>query len=97
MSKKYFIRGAGWGNMYDLAWADNTNDIEKLESKGFTRCSRKWAEQQAHREIDRRKYDPAFSGYASRAVYPAPYYFMDEWDRETFLIGNYELKGVIWE
>lgn len=98
MKKTYFIRYGDFGNTYDLAWADNESDTEDLISTGFERCSRKWAERQAHAEIDRRKYDPAFSGYADRAVYPAQYYTgKPRDDIQQWLWRNFTLKGVIWE
>ena len=102
MAKKYFIRYGNFANMYDLAWAKDAAEMSALESIGFERCSRKWAEQQARNEIDREHYDAAFSGYADRAINPAKYYTKEkseDWccDRDTWLWRNYNLKGVIWE
>ena len=97
-NKRYMIRYGNFGNIYDLAWADTEEDNRKLAVIGFEHCSRKWAERKARDEIDRRAMNPAFSGYASRAVYPAIYYLMGlDDDPETYLVRNYKLKGVIWE
>ena len=102
MAKKYFIRYGNFANMYDLAWAKDDAEMSALESIGFERCSRKWAEQKAREEIDRQHYDPYFSGYADRAVMPALYYTNEKceyWDvnRRDWLWRYYNLKGVIWE
>ena len=98
IKKTYYIRYGEFGNMYDLAWADNASDAEKLVSIGFTKCSRKWAEERAHAEIERQLYNPAFSGYADRAVYPAHYYTgKPRDDLQEWLWRNFTLKGVIWE
>ena len=98
MKKTYFIRYGNFGNVYDLAWADNESDREDLVSIGFDKCSRKWAERQARAEIDRQHFNPQFSGYADRAIYPAQYYTNQSDETcETWLWRNFELKGVIWE
>ena len=102
MAKKYFIRYGNFANIYDLAWAKDDAEMSALESIGFERCSRKWAEQKAREEIDRQHYDVAFSGYADRAIKPALYYTNEKreyWDinRHDWLWRYYNLKGVIWE
>ena len=72
--KTYFIRRGDFENVYELAWADNKEDISWLVSQNFERCTRREAENYARRERYRRKYDRAFSCYASDAIYPAKFY-----------------------
>lgn len=100
--KQYFIRRGNFGNVYDLAWADNKEDCRMLEEMGFERESRKHAEHNARMERWRRKYDQSCSGYADESIYPAKYYtpeVQNDWQgAEMWLYHhNYELKGVIWE
>ena len=95
--KTYFIRWGDFANTYELAWADNKDDVSWLVSQNFARCTRRQAEYCAQLERDCRKYDPAFSGFASSAIYPAKFYQVPVEDADTWLYRNCELKGLIFE
>lgn len=70
--KKYFANYYnGFGNAYDLRWADTAEDVAALIEWGYERVSRKEAERLCAAERWRRKYDQAFSGYADTHIWPA--------------------------
>lgn len=100
--RKYYIRQGNFGNQYDLAYAETSEQCSMLEAIGFTRESRKFAEYDARAERDRRKYDQAFSGYADDVIYPAQYYIIaenkDVCDADTWLWREgYERRGLYME
>lgn len=95
--KTYFIRCGDFANIYDLAWADNREDVSWLVSNNFERCTRREAENYARRERYCRKHDQAFSGYASTSIYPAKFYRVPDYDADIWLHRNCELKGLIYE
>ena len=95
--KTYFIRHGNFANIYDLAWADNKEDISWLVSQNFERCTLREAQYWARRERDRRKFNPAFSGYGDDVIYPAKYYRMPAEDADTWLYRNCEKKGLVME
>lgn len=69
MKKHYFVKHGNFGNVYSLRWADNKNDIETAEKRGYEQITRKEAIQLCRDERHRRANDRAFSGYADAMVY----------------------------
>lgn len=77
--KRYYINNTrGFANAYNLVWAETPEQIAAAEENGYERITRREAEKLCAMENDRRKYDPAFSGYASNLIYPI------DWDAYTF-------------
>lgn len=64
--KKYFVKYGDFGNAYSLRWAEQGDNIPE----GWEPITRKEAEKLARAERDRRKDNPAFSGYADRYIAP---------------------------
>ena len=62
MKKNYFVSYGNFGNQYSVVWS-----YEK-SIPGYERITRKKAISLVQREREREKYDPAFSGYASRYI-----------------------------
>lgn len=71
MEKRYYIVRGRAGNEYDLIWTDETNR-HALPDKA-ERITRAEAYKLAREERNRRRYDPAFAGYACGCIYPADY------------------------
>lgn len=89
--KKYYISyWRDFGNTYDLMWTDSP-EMEKQLPANAERISRKEAIEKCLEELTARKNDPAFSGYASAAVYPAGY------DGDIVNDRRYTLVNHIWE
>lgn len=71
MKKQYFVHYyRDFGNCYCLLYAECPEDFAALPD-GAERITRREAEQLCRRENERRKYDQAFSGYASNVIAPA--------------------------
>lgn len=67
MKKCYFVEYyLNFGNTYNLWWADSNCTVPD----SFERISRKEAIKLCIEERQRRKYDSAFSGYASSYIRP---------------------------
>lgn len=77
MKRKYYIhRWADFGNTYDLCAVCDSTDEQAIadaidEGQDWQRISRAECRRLLAEERARRKYDPAFSGYAPKALYPA--------------------------
>jgi hypothetical protein len=69
MKKFYIVRGR-FSNEYSLFYAENAADFAALPESA-EQITRKQAQRLARDEVERRKYDRAFSGYADSAIYPA--------------------------
>src|SRR5699024_5336693 len=70
--KKYYIVRGNFANVYTLFWADGPEMEAKLPENA-EQINRKEAENLCRDEKWRRKYDFAFSGYASSTIFPAGY------------------------
>lgn len=71
MKKQYFVHYyRDFGNCYSLYYAECPEDFAALPENA-ERITRREAEQLCRRENERRKYDQAFSGYASNVITPA--------------------------
>ena len=71
MKKQYFISYyRDFANTYVLLYAECPEDFAALPD-GAERITRREAVQLCRRENERRKYDQAFSGYASNVITPA--------------------------
>lgn len=68
--KKYFVRYGNFGNVYSLVWVEDEKTEKAVFSHGFERITRKRACELCAQENYRRKYDEAFSGYASSVILP---------------------------
>lgn len=66
--KKYYLAQTDFYNRYALVWADDAHPIPA--GAGWERISRKTAERLCKEEADRRRYNPACSGYAPELVGP---------------------------
>ena len=89
--KRYFVHyWKDFSNTYEVLWADSP-EAEAALPAGAERITRREAEELCRRERERRKYDAAFSGYATASIYPADGPDNIENSR------HYELRGYIWE
>ena len=68
--KKYFARYGNFGNVYSLVWTADEKTEKAVLSHGYERITRKRARELCVQENYRRKYDTAFSGYASNVILP---------------------------
>ena len=91
--KKYYIVRGNFANVYTLFWADSPEMKTKLPENA-EQIGRKEAENLCRTEKERSKYDTAFSGYASRTIYPANYAGSDT---DLYNDPRYELRNYIWE
>ena len=89
MKKKYFVKYYGFHNCYDLVYTKSEKEAADAVAHGFERISRKEAERLCRMERDRRKYDPAFSGYANDHIWP---YAEEE---ELWESGRYDYDGYL--
>lgn len=71
--RKYFVKYGEFRNTYDVCYVENELEEAQAIEQGFERISRKDAEKLCIRESERRKEDPAFSGYASDVILPFEY------------------------
>ena len=71
--KKYFIKYGEFGNTYDVRYTENIAEEAQAIEQGMERISRKEAIGLCARENERRKENPAFSGYASDVILPFGY------------------------
>ena len=91
--KRYYVHYyRDFGNTYALYWADSP-EMEAHLPDGAEQITRARAIELAQAERDRRRYDAAFSGYASAAIYPADMPTDDDPHNQR----RYELRGYIWE
>ena len=67
--KKYYIKHGEFANIYELRYTIDADEEAEAISAGYERITRKEAEEYARQERARRKYDPAFSGYADADIY----------------------------
>ena len=80
--KKYFKQNyLNFSNTYDLVYTETQEQEKQAITKGYVRITRKEAERLCRAEIDRRKEDPAFSGYASTEILPIWYPTMERYWR----------------
>ena len=71
--RKYFVKYGEFRNTYDLRYTENIAEEAEAIGQGFERISRKEAEMLCTRESERRKENPAFSGYAPDVILPFEY------------------------
>lgn len=91
MSKRkyyvYYWHGGDFANTYELYYTD-----KEIDRDGFERITRKEAIRLCVEEKERRRTDPAFSGYGSTTIIPYDYNGTNIWHDK-----NYCLIGYIWE
>ena len=93
MRRKYFIHFyRPFANAYNLYYAD-TPEMEKALPSGALRISKRDALTQVKEELERKKFDPTFSGFASSAIFPAGY----PEDKDIRSDPAFKLKNHIWE
>ena len=69
--KKYYVHYyMDFSNAYNLAWAGTPEQIKPAEDRGYEQITRKEAEHLCAKEIEARRDDPAFSGFASTVILP---------------------------
>ncbi len=77
--KQFFVcYHRDFGNTYNLFYAECQEDFDALPGNA-KRITRREAEQLCREENDRRRDDPAFSGYADNVIYPAAGDFDEYW------------------
>ena len=87
--KKYIIKYLGFRNSYMLAYADTPELLSDAIAHGYEQITRKEAIRLCVEENERRKFNPAFSGYGDNCVYP--------YDAEFHNPYNYTKNGYIME
>lgn len=70
MSNRYWIKRGDFANQYWLEYTTTPEQDMRAESEGCERIKLKEAIRLCRAERDRRKYDPAFSGYADDRIWP---------------------------
>lgn len=89
--KRYYIQYiADFANTYNLFYTDEKHGEDKLP-EGSERITRAQAIAKCRAEIERRKYDQMFSGFAAAEIYPAGY------DKDPRNDKHMTLVGHIWE
>ena len=93
MSRKYYVYYyRDFANTYELYWA-STPEMEAALPREAEQISKKEAVRLCIAERERRKYDAAFSGYASTHICPADYH-----DQSMIAVDSgYKLNGYVWE
>lgn len=86
--RKYFVQYGNFGNTYSVCYTENEYEETQAIERGMERIPRKEAIELCTRESERRKENPAFSGYASDVILPFGY--DDDWrnDRNMEKIGR---------
>ena len=87
--KKYVIKYHGFSNSYTLAYTDAPELLSDALAHGYEQITRKEAIRLCAAENERRKYDPAFSGFGDNHIYP--------YDAEFHDPNNYTPNGYIME
>lgn len=98
MKKMYFVQYSGFANTYTVFWA--TADTMDQVPEDAEHITRERAIQLCRKEVERRKTDLAFSGYASADIRPV---WADVNNTEQTYCGLridgklYKKNGYIWE
>ena len=71
--RKYFVKYGEFANTYSVCYTENESEETQAIERGMERITRKEAERLCARESERRKENPAFSGYASDVILPFGY------------------------
>ena len=71
--RKYFVKYGDFRNTYAVCYVENESEEAQAIEQGMERIPRKDAEKLCAREGERRKENPAFSGYASDVILPFGY------------------------
>lgn len=71
--RKYFVKYGEFANTYSVCYTANESEEAQAIEQGMERISRKEAIELCVRENERRKENPAFSGYAPTAITPFGY------------------------
>ena len=71
--RKYFVQYGEFTNTYRVCYTENESEEKKAIERGMERITRKEAIKLCARETERRKENPAFSGYASNVILPIGY------------------------
>lgn len=87
--KKYVVKYHGFSNVYTLAYTDTPELLSDALAHGYEQITRKEAIRLCAAENERRKFDPAFSGFGDKRVYP--------YDAELHDPNNYTPNGYIME
>lgn len=94
--KKYYVIYGDFSNVYDLIWADESN--EQYVPEGAERITRTKALELARAESIKRKTDENNSGYATQYIYPAEVLKVDGLCEDYMWNSRkYYLEGRIWE
>ena len=71
--RKYFVKYGDFANTYSVCYTENESEETQAIEQGMERISRKEAIELCVMESERRKQNPAFSGYASDVILPFGY------------------------
>lgn len=66
--KKYFVKYGRFGNEYEVVFTTSAKKAGKAVADGFSEITAENARELTKSERERRKYDNAFSGYASARI-----------------------------
>lgn len=92
MRKYYIYQHKDFGNTYNLYYIEDNMDFDVPDE--WVQVSRKEALHLCALEKARRRDDPAFSGFADTAIYPADYpRFFEPIENDK----RYTLRANIWE
>lgn len=96
--RKYYVHyWRDFGNTYELYYTD-----KEINRDGFERITRREAIRLCAEEKERRRTDPAFSGYASVTIKPYEYDYCPDGNAQNdgadiWNDKNYYLNDYIWE
>ena len=93
--RKYFVKYGEFRNTYAVCYTENNLEETQAIEQGMERISRKEAIGLCTRESERRKEDPAFSGYAPTVI--TPFGYDGDWRNDKYVekIGRLiERKGM---
>lgn len=81
--RKYFVKYGEFANTYSVCYTENESEEAQAIEQGMERISRKEAIELCTRESERRKENPAFSGYASDVILPFGY--AGDWRNDKYV------------